>query len=280
VSIPGKSSRLARCECRTTGRPQRLLQKARIPARYEHCTLEDYDTEFPGAHRSLAQARLAAGRIVDEYPIEKSGLLLTGPAGTGKTHLAVGIIRALALEKGIECLFCDYRELLRQIINSYQPSVEATELDILQPIFDTEVLLLDELGAVNVTRTEWVWETVSYILNHRYNEKKTTIITTNFPDLPSRQALADERIKQQELRISEEQTRAALVAGREKTLGDRITDRMRSRIHDMCRVVELYGTDFRMAAKNVTQRIRSSIPTQETLDELRRLRQAKKESRH
>ena len=85
-------------------------------------------------------------------------------------------------EKGIRCLFCDYRELLKSIQNSYNPQVQATEMEILQPVFDAEVLVLDELGAVR--STEWVFDTVNYVLNSRYNDNKTTIITTNFPDGP------------------------------------------------------------------------------------------------
>src|SRR5262249_46385159 len=61
VAIPGKSSRVARCECRIDLRAERLLKSANLPARYEHCTLSDFEIDFDGAHRSLAAARLAAG---------------------------------------------------------------------------------------------------------------------------------------------------------------------------------------------------------------------------
>src|SRR5215468_3811575 len=176
----GKANRVTRCECRIDARAVRLLKSANIPARYEHCTLADFATDFSGAHRSLAAARLAAGRFVEEYPLERNGLLFIGPIGTGKTHLAVGIVQELVRSKGVHCLFCDYRELLKEIQNSYNPSVQATELEILRPVFEADVLVLDELGAVKPT--EWVWDTVSHILNSRYNDKRTTIITTNFSD--------------------------------------------------------------------------------------------------
>src|SRR5205807_4333149 len=114
-------------------------------------------------------------RFVEEYPLEKTGLLLTGPIGVGKTHLAVGILQELIRSKGIPCLFYDYRELLKQIQNSYNPSVQTTELEILRPVFEAEVLVLDELGAVKPT--EWVWDAVQFILNSRYNSRLTTIIT-------------------------------------------------------------------------------------------------------
>jgi DNA replication protein DnaC len=238
VESPGKATRVTRCDCRMATRNQRLLQQAHIPARYEHCTLADFTTDFAGAHRSLAAARLAAGRFVEEYPVEKTGLLLIGPIGTGKTHLAVGIIQELIRGKGVPCRFCDYRELLKEIQNSYNSSVQTTELEILRPIFDAEVLVLDELGAVKPS--EWVWDTVSHILNSRYNDKKTTIITTNFPNLPpgdvqtSRGSAAD----------------SARHSARGETLGDRITERMRSRLLEMCRAIQIDGADFRQKVQS------------------------------
>src|SRR5216683_2659816 len=214
VGVAGKPNQVTRCECRNETRAARLLKAARIPTRYEHCTLADFETDFAGAHRSLPAARLAAGRFVEEYPLEKTGLLLIGPIGTGKTHLAVGIVQELIRGKGVPCRFCDYRELLKEIQNSYNPSVQTTELGILRPIFDAEVLLLDELGAIRPT--EWVWDTVSHILNYRYNEKKTTLITTNFPNLPPASVGVEKPRK------SFSQAEQAKAAAAQETLGDRI----------------------------------------------------------
>ena len=181
---------VVRCECHVKGRAARLLAAANIPARYEHCELSSfkYDPENP-EDAKLSTARLAAGRFVEEYPVEKTGLLFVGSVGVGKTHLAVGIVKALIRDKGVPCLFCDYRELLKSIQNSYNASVQATEMEILRPVFDAEVLVLDELAAVR--STEWVFDTVNYILNSRYNDNKTTIITTNFPDKPEQENLDD-----------------------------------------------------------------------------------------
>ena len=82
-------------------------------------------------------------------------------------------------QKTTACLFYDYRELLKEIQNSYNASVQVTEMDVLRPVFDAEVLVLDELGAAKPT--EWVWDTVSHILNTRYNDKRTTIIYDQLP---------------------------------------------------------------------------------------------------
>ncbi|MGE5324492.1 MAG: DNA replication protein DnaC, partial [Actinomycetota bacterium] len=83
-----------------------------------------------------------------------------------------------------------------------------------------------------------------HILNSRYNEKKTTIITTNFPNLPPGEL--------QNIRGSA--TEAARQAARNESLGDRITERMRSRLHEMCRVVQLDGVDFRQKVQSANFR--------------------------
>ncbi|HEY1526486.1 MAG TPA: ATP-binding protein [Candidatus Angelobacter sp.] len=241
VAVPGKASRMMRCECRISARNQQLLEKAGIPARYEDCTLSNFNLEMHEISLSVRNAHRDAQRFVQEYPKEKKGLLLIGPIGVGKTHLAVGIIQSLIQEredKAVPCRFCDYRELLKEIQNSYNPSVQATELEILRPILEAEVLVLDELGAVK--SSEWVWDTVSYILNSRYNEQKTTIITTNFPDGPS--GKAEKEISRLKKSREDEDARSA---SREETLGDR----MRSRLHDMCRVRTMKGPDFRTLHK-------------------------------
>jgi DNA replication protein DnaC len=234
----GKEREVVRCECRLKSRSERLLAAAKIPPRYEHCDLGTFkcDQDDKDQH-SLAKAKLYAGRFVEEYPTEKTGLLFVGSVGVGKTHLAVGILKALIRDKGVPCLFCDYRELLKSIQNSFNASVQATEMGILRPVFDAEVLVLDELGAVR--STEWVFDTVNYILNSRYNNK-TTIITTNFPDKPE-QARGDESNSFSQA--------SAEKAARRETLGDRIGERMRSRLHEMCKKVEMEGPDFRLHSK-------------------------------
>ena len=228
VVLPNGKQAAEACECRQEQRISRLMERARIPRRYEHCSLESYETSFPRADRSLSSAHLMVRQFVDGYPVttEGRGLLITGSIGVGKTHLGVGLLQALILEKGVQGLFCDYRELLKEIQHSYNPQVATTELEILRPVFEAEVLILDELGASKPT--EWVWDTVAHILNTRYNDKRTTIITTNYADQPPGA-------------VGTGPNRAM----REETLGDRIGERMRSRLAEMCVVVEMRGEDFR-----------------------------------
>ncbi|MGH9513449.1 MAG: ATP-binding protein [Terriglobales bacterium] len=227
-----KENRVARCACSTKPRAERLLVQAHIPPRYGSCELSTYVAEV--SQRGVATAKIAASKFVEQYPLDKTGLLLIGPSGVGKTHLAVAILKHLVLNKAIPCLFCDYRDLLKQIQNSYNPSVQTTELELLRPVFQTEVLVLDDLGAVKPT--EWVWDTVSVILNTRYNENRTTIITTNFQDGPAA-AVAGPR-----------------AAAREESLGDRIGERMRSRLSEMCRIVNLDAPDYRQKFRSASFR--------------------------
>ena len=221
------------CECQQTEREERRLAAAHIPERYRHCTLDSFETSFTGANRALSEALMTAREFVDGYPAYTAGrgILFVGSIGVGKTHLATGILQRLARERGVRGLFCDYRELLKKIQNSYNPQVSTTELDLLKPVFEADVLVLDDLGAQKPN--EWSWDIVALILNTRYNDKLSTIITTNYPDLPAGGGdLTD-----------------AQRAAREPTLGDRIGDRMRSRLAEMCVRVQVTGNDFRQSVK-------------------------------
>jgi DNA replication protein DnaC len=223
------------CECQEMQREERRLGAAKIPERYRDYDLDGYDF-FPGIDASLRRAHQTARHFVDAYPVDTAGkgLLFTGSIGVGKTHLAVGVLRRLVRDRGVKGLFCDYRELLKNIQNSYNPQVSVTELELLQPVFNAEVLVLDDLGAQKPN--EWVWDTVSLILNTRYNNKQTTIITTNYPDAPPGGGAQTDAER----------------AAREQTLGDRIGERMRSRIAEMCICVEMKGKDFRQTVKRAS----------------------------
>jgi DNA replication protein DnaC len=233
------------CECRLARRAERMLERAHIPKRYETCTLDSYEC-VRGIDKSLKAALVVARGFVQDYPLEThgKGLLLTGSIGVGKTHLAVGILQALVVERGASGLFCDYRDLLKQVQNSYNPSVAATELEVLRPVFEAEVLVLDELGAAKPS--DWVWDTVAHILNTRYNDQRTTIITTNYANVPP-------------LIVEAGPGGSARAAMREESLGDRIGERMRSRLQEMCVVVEMRGEDYRQRMKRAS--FASTLPT-------------------
>ncbi len=238
------------CDCAQGDRAARILARARIPRRYEHCDFENFDTDLyeseSGAaawNRSLEQAKLVVESFARDYPAgTDSGLLLMGPCGVGKTHLAVAALKQLVL-RGHNGLFYDYRELLKEIQASYNPENQTTEMGVLEPVLTAELLLLDDLGASKPSA--WALETVGHILNTRYNEKCVTLLTTNYLDsaaattetarLPSGQPFG---------------------APREDSLADRVGQRIRSRLYEMCRTVEILAPDYRKEIRQVG-RVRS-----------------------
>ncbi len=249
-SVPGDAALqgVRRCDCMLDTKTQRLLKSAGIPRRYEHCSFENYTFTSRGYPATDSQkfAREFAKKFVEEYPLVDVGLLFIGPCGVGKTHLAVSILRSLILNKGIECRFCDFRELLKEIQNSYNPISQTSEMAILEPVLSVDVLLLDDLGAIKPSL--WVQDTVAYILNARYNDKRTTVLTTNFLDTESPGPAVE-----QDMRRSRKE-RPAMNYPVEESLTDRIGVRMRSRLFEMCKAIQMDGEDFRQLVKQAHHR--------------------------
>ena len=202
-----------RCSCAETVRRQRLLEAAGIPSRYRHCSLDGFELwneEDPTLRRALRAVR----EFVDLYPNPEKGLVLMGPVGTGKTHLAVSALQELIATKGVRGRFTDFTSLVLEIQMTFDGSGSSRE--ILRPLINADVLVLDELGAGKVT--PWVMDLLYYLVNTRYVENRLTIFTTNFSDFTK--------------------------AGQE-SLTERVSARIRSRLFEMCRRLELRGEDYR-----------------------------------
>jgi DNA replication protein DnaC len=243
-----------RCECIKNARIDRLLTVARIPQRYAHCDFENFET-VRSPDRSIERARMIAEKFVDEYPMSQPfGLLFIGPQGIGKTHLAVAIIKHLMKLKSIPCLFRTFPELLKEIQNSYNPVSRASELSLLEPVLETEVLVLDELGAQNPS--EWVQDEVAYVLNYRYNDNKVTILTTNYQDEAEKKErkveMTNSLLTNAEYEKLEKKERKIGIAD---TLSERIGPRMRSRLYEMCKTIKMDGKDYRHAVQQTKHRI-------------------------
>jgi DNA replication protein DnaC len=222
---------MTRCDCYGLERAELLLRQAHIPERYEHCAFENFDIRR--GNQSLQWAKLNAENFVKEYPAD-FGLLFVGTTGVGKTHLAVAVLRELILRKGVECLFYDFHDLLKAIRDSYNPISQNSELSILQPVLDVEVLLLDELASWNPS--DWVKETLQHIINSRYNHKKVTLITTTLP--------LGESAGRREVRTPS----GDVVPNVELTL-NQLGVTLRSRLYEMCKLVEMSSDDYRKAIK-------------------------------
>jgi DNA replication protein DnaC len=220
--------KLARsCSCRDGMiRSDRVLAAA-IPERYRICNFENFNE----LNAFLINAKNRAREFVDAYPSVDAGLLLLGPAGVGKTHLACAVLSELVLRKGASAIYIDFSDLLMKIQTSFRPDAEASKESILQPYADAELLVLDELGASKPH--PWVLDVLYNLLNTRYNRKKVTIVTSNFEDEPDKEA------------------------GEKDRLEDRVGVRIRSRLSEMCLQVTMRGQDYR---RHIVQgQIRSQI---------------------
>src|SRR6185503_19568311 len=229
---PGKGAAI--CDCRRTNRAGRALDAARIPVRFRECSFHNY---YP-KNDSQYFAYSFASRLVQEYPVVDAGLLFMGSVGVGKTHLAIAILKDLIEKKGVTCLFYESGSLLKAIQDSYNPISQNSEMRVLAPVFQAEVLVLDELGAT--VPTNWVRDTMYQIINTRYNNKKLTIFTTNYLDEPRTAETADESTEPKRSR-----TFAATRIQEMTTLEERIGTPLRSRLYEMCKKVMIDGEDYR-----------------------------------
>lgn len=208
--VEGKGARP--CICRQKKIQEKIFDRVGIPKRYLDCSFTNYHTFTKSQEMALKYAYT----LTQKYPDVKKGLLFMGGVGTGKTHLAAAILKGLT-ERGFSCLFYEFGSLLKEIQASYNPATQTSELQVLEPVFEAEILVLDELGVSKTT--EWVRDTMYYIINKRYNDEKITIFTTNYMDERNDDA--------------------------EETLEDRIGTRLRSRLYEMCETIKIEGPDYR-----------------------------------
>jgi DNA replication protein DnaC len=226
------------CSCQTPRRDvDWWLERARIPPRFRQCSFEGFVN--PSQNASLQMALVKARGFAVEYPMVEKGLLLVGNPGVGKTHLAVAILRQLMTNKGTDCLFVSFPDLLEQLQESYDPVALRTKAEILQPVLDTEVVAIDDLGARRIS--DWVEDTVTYILNYRYNERKPTILTTNLVEEPSKESVEDLPAKSSRSFSARDL--------KPDTLQKRIGLRIYSRLFEMCEKIPIHAKDFRQEVK-------------------------------
>lgn len=212
IPLPGDMLRVEPCECQGDLRRTQRLASASIPKRYEHCSLDTFREETT----VLKNAKRRVQEFVDLWPNapEGKGLLFMGGCGVGKTHLAVAaLLEIINSGKPGRLMFSNFQDLIQEIQASFDADTATTKAEIMRPILEADLLVLDELGSQKPT--QFVHDILYYVINTRYNEERATIFTTNYYD---RSADA-----------------------KEETLDQRIGTRLRSRLFEMAQVIEFAG---------------------------------------
>jgi len=189
------------------------------PAKYFE--FDEVDTFNPREFESHRNALKYVKEFVLQYP-HKKGFILMGPAGVGKTHLAVTAISELTLHRGIKCVFKEFFELLNELKKAYTEGT--SESNIIQPLIDTEVLVIDELGKGRAN--EWELSVLDQLISSRYNSSKTTLLTTNYIDRKTNEKHNKDK-------------------DNKEILENRVGERISSRLYEMCKFIYLEGRDFR-----------------------------------
>lgn len=148
-----------------------LTRNSNIPKRYKDATFDNFDP----IDNLLALEK--AKKFVENFPTEK-GLLMTGPVGTGKTHLVVAIAKVL-LEKLYSVYFGNIVDVLSFIKSTYNSNSEITEEQAINLITkEIDLFIIDDLGKEN--ETSHTLSMLYQLINRLYENEKAVIITTNF----------------------------------------------------------------------------------------------------
>jgi DNA replication protein DnaC len=212
--------RVVRCDCWRDKAAAEALAQAEIPARYARCEFSNFITY---ANDRLLSAVASARRFAESFPVVDKGLLIIGPPGIGKTHLAIATLKQAIRSTGVQGRYYDTRGLLTRIRSTYNSLTKTAEMDVIRPVMEARLLILDDLGAERLT--DWVEETMNVIVNSRYNARLATIFTSNYEDVPDREDM--------------------------NSLLVRVGFRLHSRLREMCEFLEYDGPDYRDLPPNI-----------------------------
>ena len=161
--------------CHAKERTERELKRSMIPPRFQNKNLESYET--PNTWQ--VKAKTTIQNYIDNLDenLEKGrNIILIGGVGTGKTHLSIGLLKAV-IENGGIGMFITASDLFMNIRDTWTRSSEITTLDRVQQFVDLDLLVIDEIGVQRGTDNER--EILFSIINSRYNNLKPTVLLSN-----------------------------------------------------------------------------------------------------
>ena len=155
-------------------RVQALLQQTAIPGRFIGRTIDNYVAETEGQIKALAICRRYAEQF-DQGLRTGASLILSGLPGTGKSHLAGGILQAL-LPRHVG-VYVTMMDLIRMLRDTWRKDSEESETSVLQQLAQVPLLVVDEIGVQYGTDAE---RTLFFdVMDRRYRNCMPVILLTN-----------------------------------------------------------------------------------------------------
>lgn len=160
---------------RHQARMEQLIGRAAIPPRFQDRTLESYTAEYPGQVKALNASRRYVEGFADHRARGRC-LIFCGNAGTGKTHLIVGIIKGI-MAAGYTGTYTRMLELARAVKETYGHDAPRTEREVYEEFARPDLLVIDEVGRQHGSDTERM--VLFEVINARYELGKPTILCAN-----------------------------------------------------------------------------------------------------
>jgi DNA replication protein DnaC len=206
-----------RCTCSQKQAALTHAESANIPRRFIGCRLKGFMAHEDAP--SLAKAKKTVNKFITDYPAVDKGLLFHGPVGVGKTRLLCTVASELLVRyPSLDVYYIDWNDLVRTMRSGEDSQSRNFQQinEVITRLTECDLLIFDEFGASKVSA--WVQDQIYYVVNHRYNQQKVTLVATNFFDQSG---------------------------DGQETLTERVGDRLRSRLHEMTLSIEIFGVDYR-----------------------------------